>query len=221
MNDEKEFKTGLDVIKSNSSLDGAFHKTTEFPLKKRFPYQLSLSLAEDSEHMWQNYGNSIGVMLILESRIITSLYPNTARCVHDNTIEFERIQQYVSSDKWLEQPEGLSKKVPISEEVWENLTMFVYLAKSYDYQEEEEVRIFGEESKNVITKGNGTFIEIHLPKEALKGIMIGPGSEYQYEAVKQRVFDLLSRKGYTHLKYEDITQSSKSRSSQKGDSPSV
>lgn len=152
MNDEKEFKTGLDVIKSNSSLDGAFHKTTEFPLKKRFPYQLSLSLAEDSEHMWQNYGNSIGVMLILESRIITSLYPNTARCVYDNTIEFERIQQYVSSDKWLEQPEGLSKKVPISEEVWENLTMFVYLAKSYDYQEEEEVRIFGEESKNVILR---------------------------------------------------------------------
>ena len=217
MEDRMEFKKGMSIIRSITEMDEAYSRNIEKGIKNRFPFQLSLSRARDCYPMWKIYGHGeLAVMLILDGLLIQSLYKYVSPCIYEDSEEYNAICKYLIGGSWLDAEKGRPKTELISD----FLLQFPYLAKDKHYRYEQEVRIFREIRKDddkLKYKVSGNLVkpfkEIHFDKEILKGVMIGPCSDEEFELNKKAITLKLLENGFAHFHYsspfqeDDVTRS--------------
>lgn len=204
MEDRMEFEKGMSLIRSINRMDKAYAKTIEISVKKRFPFQLSLSRARDCYPMWKIYGHGEpAVMLMLDSRVIWDGYKNISECIYEGSDEYNIFHDYILSEEWID-----SKGRPKTEDIATLLFQFPYLAKDSHYAYEQEVRIFREVRKSddklkYMPSGNivKPFKELTFHPKALNGVMVGPCSEEDFQLTKQAILLCLVEHGFEHMQF--------------------
>lgn len=217
MEDRMEFEKGMSIIRSITEMDEAYSLNIEKGIKNRFPFQISLSRARDCYPMWKIYGHGeLAVMLILDGQLIQSSYKHVSPCIYEDSEEYNVICNYLLGRSWLDAEKGETT----IEQISDFLFQFPYLAKDKHYSYEQEVRIFRKIRRNddkLKYKVSGNLVkpfkELHFAKEILKGIMIGPCSDEEFELNKKAITLKLLENGFTHLHYsnpfqeDDVTRS--------------
>lgn len=202
MNDPKEFSTGIRLahemldIPSNESIQAASEQI------KEYIYIISFSSAGDFLPMWGMYGqNGHGLALGFDTAVLKTFF-SLFRCAYATEENKkwikERISEltYVPNDWWkhLEEEDIVSK---IFESFGEQLVVYILLwalgkHPAYEYEKEKRA-IFhikkdahdsSESDKEAIKyrlRGNliVPYIELYLPKSALKEIWIGPTNDME------------------------------------------
>ena len=206
MEDRMEFEKGMSLIRSIDRMDAAYTKTIEISVKRRFPFQLSLSRARDCYPMWKIYGHGeLSVMLILDSRVIWDKYKSISECIYEGSDEYDFIRDFIQGEEWLD-----SKGRPKTEDIATLLLQFPYLAKDRHYAYEQEVRIFREVRETgdkLKYKASGNIVkpfkELTFHTKALSGVMVGPCSDEEFQLTKQAILLCLVEHGFEHMQFSD------------------
>lgn len=203
MEDKMEFEKGMSIIRSISEMDQAYTLTIEKSIKNRFPFQLSLSRAKDCYPMWKVYGHGeLAVMLILDGKLIRNDYPHIAPCIYEDSEEYCTLRSYIIGKDWLN-----AKGQPKTNRIEFFIAQFPFLAKDKHYSYEQEVRIFREvkndDKLNYKVSGNlvKPFKSLEFSKEVLKGVMVSPCSDEEFNLNKKAITLKLIEKGFTNLHY--------------------
>lgn len=202
MEDQMEFQKGMEAIRSIKEMDQAYALTIENGIKNRFPFQLSLSRAKDCYPMWKVYGHGeLAVMLMLDYEILKKSFGFISECIYEGTEEYNTITQFLEGRGWLNQ-----KGQPKTNQIENFLLQFPYLAKDKHYAYEQEVRIFrgvrkDDDKLNYKISGNLVipFKDFIFPREVLKGIMISPCTEEEFQLNKKTISLKLREHNFTHL----------------------
>lgn len=201
-----EFQKGMEIIRSITEMDQAYALTIEHGVKNRFPFQLSLSRARDCYPMWKIYGHGeLAVMLMLNYSLMKKEFEFISDCIYEDTEEYETIKRFIEGREWLNQ-----KGQPKTNQIEYFLLQFPYLAKDRHYAYEQEVRIFrgvrkNDDKLNYKISGNMVvpYKDFIFPKETLKGIMISPCTDEEFQLNKKAISLKLMEKGFSHLHFSN------------------
>lgn len=206
MEDRLEFEKGMGIIRSITEMDQAYALTIEHSIKNRFPFQLSFSRAKDCYPMWKIYGHGeLAVMLMLDYGLMKKEFEFISECIYEDSEEYETIKSFIEGREWLNR-----KGQPKNNQVESFLLQFPYLAKDKHYAYEQEVRIFRGVRKNddkLNYKISGNIVVPYknfvFPKETLKGVMISPCTDEEFQLNKTTISLKLIEYGFTHLHYSN------------------
>lgn len=205
MEDQMEFQKGMGIIRSITEMDQAYALTIEHGVKNRFPFQLSLSRAKDCYPMWKIYGHGeLAVMLMLDYSLMKKEFDYISECIYEGTDEYETIKSFIEGREWLNQ-----NGQPKTNQIENFLLQFPYLAKDRHYAYEQEVRIFrgvrnNDDKLNYKVSGNMVtpYKDFVFPKETLKGIMISPCTDEEFQLNKTAISLNLLEQGFSHLHFK-------------------
>lgn len=211
----------------NDRTEGIFGKAIldellphSLPLSILDIFILSLSEEINSLPMWNAYANqSQGVALKLNSNILQKLGSTFARCMYGEKAkeQVKQLANFLSISKWHSQGSSSqftknfqdTNMAKVYDMFIKNQTYLglLYSMKDETYEYEKEIRIFSSpEPSNIkyrIRKGVIIpYIEMHLPKECLEGIIIG--SANNSELLEPSLHHLLENNGYSNV---EITKS--------------
>ena len=152
--------------------------------------------------MWKIYGHGeLAVMLMLDYKLIKEVCPCIFDCIYEDSDEYMAITKYLKEGERLD-TSGNPKRADLER----FLAQFPYLAKDKHYAYEQEIRVFHKISKKgekLNYRSTGKYVKpfksLVFPKEVLKGIMIGPGSDEEFDLNKQAITWRLEEQGFDHL----------------------
>lgn len=201
LNDTRELLEGIDAIKKTEDIQicsGSF----------RSYYLTSFSHADDNINMWGMYAaNGSGCMLSFDYDTICKCYQIVAQCTYGQEATLRDLKNFLNlTDNGcitnLGGPQPTSEQQSdFKKSMRENILITTCLqAKNEAYSSEKERRgiIYCNESQYVKFRVKNNivipYIEIPIPKEALKSITIGPTSKS--ELTMQSIMHFLKINGY-------------------------
>ena len=204
LNDEEELRNGLERLKIMGAPDYLVNGLSQMHSKDHI---ISLSMAKDSLPMWNTYGDKgNGVMLLFDTKRLLSIYAGRLQpCFYSNSQYDNNIEDTISYTKYGQNYWEMSKE----QQIYVNIflaSMYVILRKNVKYNYEKEVRIFGigseyfDETKEIhyrYAKGKVVpYVMEYLPKDALKGVCVGPTAEFDLSS--NALNEFLLSKGFGH-----------------------
>lgn len=216
MNDPKEFSTGIRLahemldIPSNESI-----QATSEQIKENI-YIISFSSAVDCLPMWGMYGqNGHGLALGFDTAVLKTFF-RLFRCAYATEKNKKWLKEEISKltyvpNDWRDQPEGENMLSKIIESFGEQLGVYILLwilGKHPAYEYEKEERAIFHIRKNAHSQDTHDssksdkeaikyrlknnlivpYVELYLPKSALKEIWIGPTNDMERATKSLRTY---------------------------------
>lgn len=222
MNDPDEVKSGYQFL--NKIVGSYLDNKENLPDVSEYDYTIkdkifitSFSTQNDSLPMWKMYGkDGKGIVLGIDKEIISKVYePLIYKCIYNSDKHIREISQILNPkkitrdsnidnsgelEKGLET--ALSGIIGVINDILTTLAYSIFLVKNEDYSYEDEIRLFTIAEKNIAFRCKNDliipYINIFLPKEALKEVWIGPTSDLIRTKKSLRTF--LDAKGFNNVK---------------------
>ncbi len=200
LNDEEELQNGLERLKLLGAPDYLVEGLSQMHSKDHI---ISLSMAKDSLPMWNTYGDKgNGVMLVFDTKRLLSHYAGRLQpCFYSESQYDNNIEDTIGNLKFGQNYLKMNKEQQIYVHIF-LASMYVILRKNKKYDYENEVRIFGigseyfDETKEIhyrYAKGKVVpYVTEYLPRNVIKGVCVGPTSEYDLSSKALKEF-LVSR----------------------------
>lgn len=223
LNDPKELMIGAEVFEKifnfNLQGDSNSNEAKNISAIKDNVFIISFSAKKDYLPMWSMYGaHGDGIMLVFDSRIIRKCLKEDQliKCVYSDTASIKRLKQESTYPEILK--EDIDDINKASEKFLNIIGMgildtvgaimsFIYLFvagkhKSYSYESEIRLMVTADNEHPVEYKHSNNliipFVEVFLPKEALKEIWIGPSQDMC--RAEKSIQDFLATKKFKHVK---------------------
>lgn len=226
MNDPDEVKTGYQFL--NKIIGSYLDNKENLPYVSEYDYTIkdkifitSFSTQNDSLPMSKMYGkDGKGIALGIDKEIITKVYkPLIYKCIYNSDKHIREISQILKSKKITrdsniydseELKKGLEKIletaisgiIGVINDIVTTLAYSIFLVKNKDYSYEDEIRLYTIAEENIAFRCKNDliipYINVFLPKEALKEIWIGPTNDLNRTNKSLRTF--LDAKGFNNVK---------------------
>ena len=226
MNDPDEVKTGYQFL--NKIIGSYLDNKENLPYVSEYDYTIkdkifitSFSTQNDSLPMWKMYGkDGKGIALGIDKEIITKVYkPLIYKCIYNSDKHIREISQILKPKKITrdlniydseELKKGLEKIletaisgiIGVINDIVTTLAYSIFLVKNKDYSYEDEIRLYTIAEENIAFRCKNDliipYINVFLPKEALKEIWIGPTNDLNRTNKSLRTF--LDAKGFNNVK---------------------
>ena len=226
MNDPDEVKTGYQFL--NKIIGSYLDNKENLPYVSEYDYTIkdkifitSFSTQNDSLPMSRMYGkDGKGIALGIDKEIITKVYkPLIYKCIYNSDKHIREISQILKSKKITrdsniydseELKKGLEKIletaisgiIGVINDIVTTLAYSIFLVKNKDYSYEDEIRLYTIAEENIAFRCKNDliipYINVFLPKEALKEIWIGPTNDLNRTNKSLRTF--LDAKGFNNVK---------------------
>ena len=226
MNDPDEVKTGYQFL--NKIIGSYLDNKENLPYVSEYDYTIkdkifitSFSTQNDSLPMWEMYGkDGKGIALGIDKEIITKVYkPLIYKCIYNSDKHIREISQIlkpkkITRDSNIYDSEVLKKGlekiletaisgiIGVINDIVTTLAYSIFLVKNKDYSYEDEIRLYTIAEENIAFRCKNDliipYINVFLPKEALKEIWIGPTNDLNRTNKSLRTF--LDAKGFNNVK---------------------
>lgn len=174
----------------------------------KYNHSVSFSFFCDYLPMWKMYGDGgNGVMLVFDTKKLLLAFGSFLQpCIYKGTAEYSHAQRKIFNLDCIQEFNALTTAQQIYTKI-KMLQIFISITKSDDYQYEKEARLIGLGNPNMTGEceqkyrlsGNNIipYVETLIPKEALKGVCLGP--LVKTELNKKVLEEFLISKGYNDV----------------------